>query len=281
MKKKSFLILGIGLVLFMVGYVLAEQNFGVYNLKTPKNIRTLVLPNAADRSPVISLGVATDPKSGELVEGYAFIHYKEINPKAKKPNKGGPVCYGFLAKGAKWNTIEPWVLNAQNQRGLSETFVYENISGNINKWEDAADGFLGNGSYIDILGEGSTTSYPLSADTAAPDGQNEIYFADISDPNAIAVTIVWGVFSGRIENRKIVEWDQVYDDVDYDWSLSGEPEKMDFENISTHELGHSVGMDDVYESLCSEVTMYGYATVGETKKRTLEPADVLGVSTLY
>ena len=69
--------------------------------------------------------------------------------------------------------------------------------------------------------------------------------------------------------------------VDFDWSDSGEAGKMDFENIATHELGHSVGLDDLYNSGCSAETMYGYASEGETNKRTLELGDITGVSELY
>jgi hypothetical protein len=64
-------------------------------------------------------------------------------------------------------------------------------------------------------------------------------------------------------------------------SDSGEAGKMDFENIATHELGHSVGLGDLYTDACSEQTMYGYADNGETKKRTLEAGDIKGVQELY
>ena len=56
---------------------------------------------------------------------------------------------------------------------------------------------------------------------------------------------------------------------------------MDFENIVTHEHGHVFGLDDLYTSTCSEETMYGYATEGETKKRTLESGDIMGIQRLY
>ena len=55
---------------------------------------------------------------------------------------------------------------------------------------------------------------------------------------------------------------------------------MDFENIATHELGHAVGLGDLYND-CTEETMYGYASYGETKKRTLEAGDITGIKKLY
>lgn len=233
----------------------------------------LVLPANDNSQAVISLGKKVDPGSGKMVEGLAIIHYKEKTAKPAQKPGGASQCYGFLAKGAKWKTIEPWVVNSSNSRGLNEASAFNVVANGVAKWENAAA--------ADILGGGTLVSDILLADTASPDNKNEVYFANVADSNAIAVTIVWGIFSGPIFQRELVEWDQVYDDVDYDWSLAGEAGKMDFDNIATHELGHSVGLNDIYDSGCSEVTMYGYATYGEIKKQTLEPADVLGVNALY
>ena len=56
---------------------------------------------------------------------------------------------------------------------------------------------------------------------------------------------------------------------------------MDLDSIVTHELGHSVGLGDLYTAECAEQTMYGYATEGETKKRDLEAGDIVGIQKLY
>jgi len=111
--------------------------------------------------------------------------------------------------------------------------------------------------------------------------KNEVYFADIAQEGAVGVTIVWGYFRGNPAWRELLEWDQVYDSTDYNWSSSGEEGKMDFENVSTHELGHSVGMDDLYDSACSTVTMYGYVSFGDIESRSLEDGDINGVFELY
>jgi len=281
-KRFIVLLLILGFA-FVANYAFATPGFDNAKLSSAGTERTLVLPlPAIDNSPVISLGSAHDPQSGKVVDGYAIIHYKEgFGHKPKHNPGGGPggggdtksSCFAFLAKDAKWKgTPEPWVVNAANSRGLVDTFVFANLAGDIIKWEDAAS--------TQILGDGALVSTLLAADTASPDGVNETYFADISSPGAIAVTIVWGIFGGPPFARELVEWDMIIDDVDYDWSSTGEAGKMDFENIVTHELGHAVGMGHPDNS-CTEETMYAFADFGEIKKRTLEAGDIAGVAKLY
>lgn len=230
------------------------------------------------------LGNTFDRASNKQVEGYAIIHrkdspsHREGHARGTKPSSS---CYGFLSKGAKWRTVEPWVINATNTDSLDENSIFSIFDGSVLKWEDAADGTVGNGTSKNIMGQGSLTAGPLSADTSSTDGQNEMYFGDIGEPGTIGVTIVWGIFGGPIGNRQLVEWDQIYNEIDYDWSLTGEVSKMDFGNIAIHEIGHGVGLNDQYEPSCSEQTMFGYGTEGETKKQTLESADIAGVKELY
>ena len=279
MKKVLICVLLIVLVV-SVGFVSAKKEKG---FKLPKN------------AVEVSKGVFYLGKTGN-VEGYAFLKYKKGRAKpgtdcgngicdpgenAKKcpSDCGGSVpepvsdCYAFLAKGAKWKTIEPYYINPLNQEGLDHSSVVDSFSNDISKWEMVAN--------RDILGEGTTTMDTLEADTISPDNKNEVYFGDILEENVIGVTIVWGIFSAPPSKRQLVEWDQVYDEVDFDWSLEGNALKMDFSNIAIHELGHSLGLADLYDGACSEQTMYGYATEGETKKRTLEAGDITGIRSLY
>src|SRR3989344_5222445 len=128
----------------------APPVFSNIDLTTPGTNRTLTLPAAADNSPVISLGSAVDPETGTVVEGHA--------KGGKSGGNGAGACYGFLASGARWKTVEPWVVNASNTRGLDAAFVASNLAADIAKWEDAADGTVGDAGSVDILGVGSSTS---------------------------------------------------------------------------------------------------------------------------
>lgn len=274
-------------VLFVaLGFLMAGVPVGARPVLVAANVKpsgqNVVIPGTAVQvaDHVFSLGTAVDPASGKIVEGYAIIHYKRGYHHRPGHTRGGPgngngntsTCFSFFAKGAKWKTDEPWVVNPANLDGLTGSFVFSNLTDDITKWEGAAD--------FNILGDGSVTSATLVADTVSPDNVNEVYFADISSEGAIAITIVWGIFRGPPFARELVEWDMVFDDVDFDWSSTGEAGKMDFENIATHELGHSIGLGHPDDS-CTEETMYRFADFGETKKQTLEAGDIAGASELY
>jgi hypothetical protein len=55
---------------------------------------------------------------------------------------------------------------------------------------------------------------------------------------------------------------------------------MDFDNITTHEVGHAVGMGHP-DSTCTLETMYAYAGNDETKKQDLYTGDIADVNRLY
>lgn len=265
-------------------------------LSRAKRSAPITIPASAQEvvpGKVYWLGTAMD--QGRVVEGYAIIHHKKNFAKptgCKDDGKcqgwedascddcqgagGEPTstCFGFLGKGGgvKWKAVENYMIDPDNSRGLTSTFISDRFTLDIGKWESAAGADI-LGSEIPNTGDG--------ADFSSPDTKNEVLFGDIADPNTIALTVVWGVFRGPPSGRELVEWDQVYDDVTFDWSSSGEARKMDFENIVTHELGHSVGLDDLTKDSCSAETMFGTSANGEIKKRDLEAGDIAGVKKLY
>ncbi len=274
-RTKVGVIFALALITILISvFVIAKPDTDRALATNQKSGNVVIIPaHAIEVAPgVFSLGTAADVDGG-IVEGFMFVYRKE---NAKPPwaggGSGGSTCYSFLASGAKWKTLEAWVVNPANTQGLNDSFVLNNLATDIQKWEDASS--------TNILGSGSIDTSTLVADTSSPDNRNEVYFGDIADAGVIAVTIVWGVFSGPPKFRYLAEWDQVYDQMDFVWSAAGEAGKMDFENIANHELGHSVGMGHP-DNTCTEETMYAYADFGETKKRTLNAGDIAGINSLY
>jgi len=244
--------------------------------------RTFSLPeNAIQIAPgVFYLGSSIH--DGKVVQGIAvFEHKPQHSPKGgggpggggNGGDGGGEKCFTLISKGAKWKVSpESWIVDAENSGGLIAALVDDKIADAITEWESASP--------VDILGDGGSGDVDRASIGNTANGANEIMFADISSPGAIAVNISWGIFFGNPANRELVEWDQVYDDEDFDWSFSGEAGKMDFLNIATHEVGHATGLSHPGDT-CTEETMYASAAFGETKKQTIESGDIAGIQELY
>ena len=224
---------------------------------------------------VFDLGKAKDPKTGKMVDGLAIVHYKknEARGGSAKAPRAGTKCYGFLASGAKWKTNENWVLNASNPDGLDTDNLFSIMNAGVTKWEAAAG--------ADVMGAGSATTDTLFAGEAL-NNVNEVEFSNLDSVSTIAVTTVWGYFGGPVLTREIIEWDMQFN-TGFAWSaaVGGVADKMDFDNIATHELGHAFGMADLYTGSCGNETMFGYADNAETNKRDLNSGDIKGVSSLY
>jgi len=197
----------------------------------------------------------------EPLDKITFIHYA----KSSSHEKSSPVCYKLL--GVKWTALPvSYVINPSNS-GLSADFVTTAISSAAETWDAATSKELFN----DVYAVDYNINYGVQ------DYKNAITFGSYPDNNVIAVTSIWYTRVGK----KIVEFDMLFNTY-YTWGdATTNSNIMDLQNIATHELGHSVGMDDIYSSSCSSVTMYGYSNYGETQKRTLEQPDITGLQKMY
>jgi hypothetical protein len=236
--------------------------------------RILVLLVVAIFLMTIPLAAANNkPMLGKKI----FIYEKEGF--AKPPGVGRPKDkpaegYELLGKGVEWKELPvTYYIDPSNDNGLTTKFVTEAIYESAEEWDSHTGTELFNDNYY-VIDDGSW-------DSDAPDGRNELVFGDYPVANVIAVTIIWGYFGGPPGQRQIVEFDIMFD-VDFTWGdATADPTVMDLQNIATHEFGHGVGLADLYDDQWSEQTMYGYATEGETKKRTLNTGDIAGIQALY
>lgn len=111
----------------------------------------------------------------------------------------------------------------------------------------------------------------------AEDGQNTISWVKFTPRDYIAVAVMW-----YDDDMVIWEVDIVFNTF-HKWGIdpSKRDRAFDIQNIATHEFGHPTGLDDLYLTKYSELTMYGYSSKGETKKRSLEEGDIAGAQELY
>jgi len=116
----------------------------------------------------------------------------------------------------------------------------------------------------------------------AEDGQNTVSWVKFVPRNYIAVVVIWYDSTTMI----IWEFDIIFNTF-HEWGIDPIKEDkdtikaFDIQNIATHEFGHPVGLDDLYDEIYSELTMYGYSSKGETKKCSLEIGDIAGAQELY
>ncbi len=110
------------------------------------------------------------------------------------------------------------------------------------------------------------------------DSVNSVSFGDFADGDVIAVTMTWYYPS----TKSAIESDILFDTT-YTWGTvdSQTPSVMDLRNIATHEIGHTLGLSDLYTAPCSAATMFGWADYGETIKRDLTPSDITGLRRIY
>ena len=214
-----------------------------------------------------------------------FIHYRKApgkpswtpggKPDGKDKDEG---YYTYLAKGAKCNKTENFLLNSYNFRTDEEAtvgVVESAVASGMEEWETPGE------SAFEIFGDlnGFINEY---LDLEVFQNKNTISFRNFGDQNIIAQAIVWGYFGGPPSGREIIEAHIELND-DFVWGVVSHPTDpvMDLQNILTHELGHCAGMGDLYQTDAIEETMFGYSDEGETYKRDLYKGDIAGVTNLY
>ena len=202
-------------------------------------------------------------KSPPDIQRKLFIHYGKPakggvpGPPTDKSN-GDSGTYKLIRGGIKWPENKmpvPIEVNPANPYGLSEDFIMETILVAAGEWDDGAYSQLVDGNWDGVTPnlfadtiEFTTKDYDdLAWSSDKLDGANTIVWGDYPEDGVIAVTILWY----NVKTKEIIEFDIVLD-TDYIWGDAAQtPDVMDLQNIATHELGHGIGLDDVYQDRAS------------------------------
>jgi Matrixin len=221
---------------------------------------------------------------GDLVEVIYLRYADNPTPVKKGPADDGlwgDTSYhnGYDVSGYHWKSrgvsyvVNPSLVTMQN--GLQQDDVIMAIQNSFAAWN----------SLVPMLYTYGGVNDGAQASLYAPDYVNLITWASIndSDNNIIAMSIMWY----RTSNLALLDCDIVFN-THYPWGIDADGEEgntltgaFDVRDICTHEAGHWTGLNDLYDRLYTPMTMYGYASFGETYKISLEPGDIHGVQHVY
>jgi len=214
------------------------------------------------------------PLTKELSQVF-FIDYARPVHATPLGSDCGPNSNSFKAMRAKWKSFP--VSFSISAEGLSQDV-------NADGFVDANDAFAAEQSVLNGFAAWDTQDHPVG---------------NLFVPGTPAKIIVsWGFIDGaggtlavasttyNIVTKAIVSVAVTFDSGD-SWrvysilSCSGQGALFDVENVAAHEIGHAVGLDHVRKSGDIALTMYPYASQGETHKRTLGSGDMKGIDALY
>jgi len=174
-----------------------------------------------------------------------------------KPSARKTTCY----KLAGWKWSGPVKYTVVRSQDLTTA-----ITDSMGTWDSATS--------EDLFTSPAAGTYPWGG---LSDGKNSVSYGNYPGDGVIAVTVTWY----NRATKSAVESDILFD-TDFSWGDADEdPTRMDLRNIATHEIGHTLGLSDIYTDSCNTVTMYGYSTEGDTGKRILELPDITGLQKLY
>lgn len=190
-----------------------------------------------------------------------------------KPSPGGTGEYNttYIYKGLHWETpLVPYRVNSASS-GLDAAAVEQAVDSSFGSWQNE-NNLLGQADKSDIFYSdlGATT-----LGGAALDGTMTVSWGPLSS-GTIAATYYW--YNRR--TKHLLDCDIIFNST-LPWSTTGDADKYDVWNIGTHEAGHTLQLNDLYSGATSELTMYGYGSLGETKKQTLGKGDMLGLERVY
>ena len=223
----------------------------------------------------MSLAYALGPP---VAEQAIFIHYAHAAAKPTPPVKDS----------GSYKVFAHWLLDDQpvtytinpSVSDMTPTDVVRIVQIAAEEWDDGeCSGWLGvSRNLFEYVGASEKTYDDLAWTSGDLDGENTLVFGDYTEANVIAVTLIWYT---RV-TKQILEFDMVFDTT-WKWGDADEESRqvMDLQNIATHELGHAVGLGDLYRPNTALETMYGYASYDETIKRDLYNGDKAGIISLY
>ncbi len=196
------------------------------------------------------------------------------------------LCNTNSFNGKKWFSL-PLSYSVNLEDASDDGNFLAAVNAGIQTWEDDPNSSF-DGEFLGETTEISSTAQPR----ARMDGSNVVDWGSTKHFGGTVIAVV--VYFYFTSTGEMVEADMRFNE-DLPWSSNGGPGAIsdpdsttglsgffDVQNIATHEGGHFVaGLKDLIDDTESELTMYGFGSTGEVKKRTLGLGDQLSIATAY
>ena len=213
----------------------------------------------------------------EFMSDISNVAYKSAS--VPIPITGGGSAAAYWLMGRKWTQTDPQVKMSIKDdalfasTGMSRVAALAAVSAAANTWDDSTPRNL----FFD-LGANFTNTVNWKYDHI----NNMAFTPYATGCSALAATGVWyktqGIPAGQM--YPIVESDMTFNS-NLKWTTTGESGKLDFQSVVLHELGHTVGLGDLYSKVQfksdTRQVMHYYSGV----KRTLGNGDIYGLWMLY
>jgi len=218
----------------------------------------------------VSLSRESQPIEAFTAAGYKLSWYYPGVGWSTSTTRPGAGWYGPL----KWHDLPVnWYIDqSTSYSGISWTTFETFVKPCYQVWEDDT------GSYLDYTYQGFTTGKTWGSN----DGVNIFCWRYIDGGGGtLGICNTWGELVGT-DQMKCTDSDIELDTGDT-WSAANTCPAgyFDVQNVGTHEAGHVAHLADIYDGVDSDMTMYGYSSTGETKKRTLAWGDIDGLYALF
>ena len=202
-------------------------------------------------------------------------------------SKGSASSYALT--GFRWNQKDPNIqlyLNpTDTPPGIKVESARDAITAAANTW----DGTVGQNLFVDgstvLIDSDKKVIDPFSA-SYLPDGFNVNGFLNLNN-KYLAVTTFWTDLTKKDDYYSLIESDIVYN-LDFKWTddekQARNTGKLDLQSVALHELGHTIGLEDLYilkdgderkKDLDQVMNLYN------GPQRTLGNGDLAGVQRLY
>jgi hypothetical protein len=191
-----------------------------------------------------------------------------LRPRHLKPRDLG-TCIPSTNPNADEFELAPWHLSQPIVWSLNRSTVPSSVANSVDSVlnESFSTWFSG------VFSQGPDTK----AKRARLDNVNAILWKKMGR-STLGATFVW--FS-RVTGE-VIEVDTVFNKR-LPWAIfanspecQSSPVAYDLQNIATHEFGHWIGLEDLFDDNAKDLTMYGFSAGGEVKKRTLGRGDIDG-----